>query len=325
MTGKKSSDNNVDPDAIIRVKTKHQVRYRKKRSQWPTVLGLLGLTAFVAVFGGVVHHVRQKQSETVALQAENEIPAQPTPRSRPAPRAQTPDRRPVADAGESTVEIPVSGADDSSLKMVPTELDPAPVDPIRQLLETLSQSGKQCETFQFLPENQSQYQQLQTFALQLSLAKTLLADDQAGEIDSEDHKSLTEQSVHWQQTMRELVTQVATDASERVPRINAFAKRQFEEGNSSDEANSQIVFYGFVFLTGNQEPNSILKFDRKQVYFSVPNVADSDQTSGDSYRVYFVETPGAPNRKRMHSPGGGLIEVSTAKVVYAFEPVGSED
>lgn len=323
MTGKKSSDDDVSPSAVIRVRTKHQVRHRRKRSQWPTVLGLLGLTVFVAVLGVFVYHARQKQSETAALQKEDEVSALPTPRAQPAPRARPPSRRPIADASESPDEIRFSQPDDSSQEMAAPEAAPAPVDPIRQLLDTLDQSGEQCAAFQFLPENESQYGQLQAFTRQLSLARTLLADDHAGEIDSEDRDSLTEQFTQWQQTMKELVAQVALDASERLPRINAFAKRALEEGDSSDKANSLIVFYGFVFLGGNQEPESILKFDRKQVYFSVPNAAEFGRAGDQAYRVFFVETPDTPSQKRMHSPGGGLITVSSAELVYALDPAGS--
>jgi hypothetical protein len=193
------------------------------------------------------------------------------------------------------------------------------------LLETLGQSGEQCQAFQYLPENELQYEQLQTFALQLSLAKALLAADAEGGIDSNDRNSLAERSVHWLQTMKKLVTQVAVDAPERLPRMNAFAKREFEKGSALDKANSQIIFYGFVFLTGKQEPDSILKFDRKQVYFSVPGVPEFQRTSNESYRVFFVETPETPSQKLMHSPGGGLIKVSAAKLTYAFDPMGPED
>ena len=261
-----------------------------------------------------------------ALQKENEMRAQPSPRAR------TPSRRPIADASESTDQIRMSEPDDFSLEMADPEPDPVPrdpvpvpVDPIRRLLETLGQSGEQCEAFQFLPENESQYEQLQTFALQLSLAKALLADDQEGELDPKDRNSLTEGSVHWLQTMKALVTQVAAGAPDRMPRINAFAKREYEKGSSLDKANSQIIFYGFVFKRNKQKPNSILKFDRKQVYFSVPGVPEFERTSNESYRVYFVETPETPSQKRMHSPGGGLIKVSSAKLIYAFDPMGSED
>jgi hypothetical protein len=82
------------------------------------------------------------------------------------------------------------------------------------------------------------------------------------------------------------VTQVAADAPEQLLRINAFAKREFEKGNSLDKANSQIIFYGFVFLRDEQKPDSILKFDRKQVYFSVPAVPGFEATSDESYRVF---------------------------------------
>jgi hypothetical protein len=126
--------------------------------------------------------------------------------------------------------------------------------------------------------------------------------------------------------MKALVTQVAADTPERLPQINAFAKREFEKESSLDKANSQIIFYGFVFLRGTQKPNAILKFDRKQIYFSVPGVVpEFERTSNESYRVYFVETPETPSQKRMHSPGGGLIKVSSAKLIYALDPMGSEE
>ncbi len=320
-----SSDDEVNLNAIKRIKTKRMVRHRKKVSPWPTILALLGLTAFVALFGGYVYHVRQKQIEMAALQKENEMRAQP------APPARTRGRRPIADTSQSTHEIPMPEPDDLSLAMADPEPDPlprdpapVPIDPIRRLLETLGQSGEQCKAFQFLPESESQYEQLQTFALQLSLAKALLDDHQDGELDPQDRDALTEGSVQWLQTMKALVTQAAVDAPERLPRINVFAEREFEKGSSLDKANSQIVFYGFVFLRGKQETDSILKFDRKQVYYSVPVVPEFERTGNESYRFYFVETPETPSQKRTHSPGGGLIKVSSANLIYAFDPMDSE-
>lgn len=320
-----SSNDDANPNAIKRLKTRRTVLHRKRNSPWPTfVVGLLGLTAFVALFGGSVYFVRQQQKEIAALRKENEMPAQPAPRNRTT--------RPIADAPELTDQIRMPEPDDFSLEEaspepapVRREPDPAPVHPTVRLLETLRQSGEQCEAFQFLPENESQYEQLQTFAFQLSLAKARLADGQQGAIDSKARSSLTEQSVHWLQTMKALVTQVAADAPERLPRINAFAEREFEKGSLLDKANSQIIFYGFVFLRGKQNPDFILKLDRKQVYFSVRDVPEFQRTSNESYRIFFVETPEAPSQKRMHSPGGGLIKVSSAGLVYAFDPVGSED
>jgi hypothetical protein len=316
-----TSDSQSVPVEFGRLPSTRPIRYRKKTNPWPTVILLGGLLAFLALIGIFVRVAGQNQVERVAP------PKVARKATRPSPPVRRPKRARVVVTPESTDQADTSEAIDDSSELPlfePETPEPAEVSPIRSLIEQFDQSGGLCEAFQFLPEDELQYVQLQNFAWQLSRSKSILDEDHANEINANDLPMLTARSKHWVQTLQALVAKAAAEAPSRLVRINDLAKTALEKVSSSNPTTAQIVFYGCVFLRNDSDRHTILKSDRRQIYFSVPAVSGFDSSGDGSYRIIFVETLGASGHKRMFSPGGGLIRVTPASVIYSFAPIGSQ-
>ncbi len=321
-----SHDASANPNALgSSITIRNRRSYRKKKNPWLPVLGLLGLIAVVVALGAFALREQPKSPKLAASPKKELKPAKPKPRAKPRKRVRVsrpPRRAPVVQ-------------DDS-----PVVAEPEPeIDLVQELLETLDRSGRQCEAFQFLPEEETQYRQLQTFARQIALGQTLLTDgypneleeededeeDEGREISPEDRQAITEKMTHWQQTATALIRGVASHAPRRLERFNTFAKQEMEQGNTFDRESAQTIFYGFLFLGEEERPQAILKFDRKQVYFSVPKAPEISELPDEAYRMFFLEMPEVPQQKRMNSPGGGLLRARDAKLVYVVDPLGTDE
>ncbi len=189
-----------------------------------------------------------------------------------------------------------------------------PSHPMREVSERLNQLGDACKQFGWIAQTESQFQDLQEFAQQVTKALIyVMENEDSGESEVERIGSLVSQ---WENTLTKRMSTINSDDLLALRKMNKIAKEQMKEPGR------YVPFYGTVYIGGiDLADKLILKFDADQTFVNIPfEPSDGDPMLPQSQWLFFVRTPGAIKTINFKVSEDETIPTYSADLQFAIGP-----